>query len=333
MRADLLQLAADLAARGEPFVFAVVVRREPASSAQPGNMALVTRTGAVHGWLGGSCIQPTVGREARAALAEGKPRLISLSPDPEHDRRPGVVVHPMTCHSGGTVDIYLEPVRPPPRLLVFGASPTALALCGVGKAMGWAVDVVDPGADRGAFAAADRVLAALPEGDPLTQPRLRAADVFAVVVTMGQRDDEALLAALPLEPAYLGVVASRKRYAELRELVAPRAPPDALARVRNPAGLDLGARLPEEIALSVVAEVVKVRRAADARAADAARAAAAEAEEESAIDPICGMTVVVAQAKHVAEWGGRTWYFCNPRCRARFLATPERWAEPAGASP
>src|SRR5512139_4040646 len=108
MRAELLRLAAELAARGEPFVFAVVVRREPASSAQPGNMALVTRDGVVHGWLGGSCIQPTVEREARQALEEGRPRLVSLSPDPAQDRRPGVVVHPMTCHSGGTVDIYLE---------------------------------------------------------------------------------------------------------------------------------------------------------------------------------------------------------------------------------
>ena len=136
MRSEILKLAADLAARGEPFVLAVVVRREPASSAQPGNTAVVTKDGVVHGWLGGSCIQPTVEREARRALEEGRPRLVSLSPEPDRDRRPGVVVHPMTCHSGGTVDIYLEPVRPAPRLLVFGLSPTAQALCALGKAMG-----------------------------------------------------------------------------------------------------------------------------------------------------------------------------------------------------
>jgi xanthine dehydrogenase accessory factor len=328
MRADLLELAARLAARGEPYVFAVVVRREPLSSAQPGNMALVTRTGAVHGWLGGSCIQPTVEREARQALAEGRPRLISLTPDPSQDRRPGVFVHPMTCHSGGTVDIYLEPVQPAPRLLVFGLAPTARALAGVGKAMGYAVDVVDPDAEEGAFPGADRVLKEIPAGDPLTAPRARAADVFAVVVTMGQRDEEALLAALALEPAYLGVVASRRRFAEMRELVEARAPPGALGRVRNPAGLDIGARMPEEIALSVLAEVVQLRRAAEK--AGARPAAAAPAEEETAIDPICGMTVVVARARHTAEHGGRTWYFCNPRCREKFLAAPERWAT-AGA--
>jgi xanthine dehydrogenase accessory factor len=332
MRADLLTLAAELAARGEPFVLAVVVRREPASSAQAGNMALVTRDGVLRGWLGGSCIQPTVEREAMEALAEGQPRLVSLSPDPGQDRRPGVVVHPMTCHSGGTVDVYLDPVRPAPRLLVFGVAPTAQALCGLGKAMGWAIDVVDPDAAPAAFPAADRVLAVLPANDPLTQLRARGADVFGVVATMGQRDDEALLAALPLEPAYLGVVASRRRFAQIRDLVAARGvPAEALGRVRNPAGLDLGAKLPEEIALSVLAEIVQLRRAAKQLPVSSAPAPALA--EETALDPVCGMTVAVARARHTAEHGGRTWYFCNPRCRERFLATPERWAAGPGAAP
>jgi xanthine dehydrogenase accessory factor len=284
----------------------------------------------MHGWLGGSCIQPTVEREAQQALAEGRPRLISLSPDPAQDRRPGVVVHPMTCLSGGTVDIYLEPVQPAPRLLVFGLAPTAQALCSIGKAMGYAVDVIDPDAERAAYPAADRVLPELPADDPLTQPRARAADVFGVVATMGQRDDEALLAALPLEPAYLGVVASRRRFAEIRDLVAARGvPPDALERVRNPAGLDIGAKLPEEIALSVLAEIVQLRRTTEKRRN---LPAAPTTAEVTALDPICGMTVVVARARHTAEHGGRTWYFCNPRCRERFLATPERWAAAAGGA-
>jgi xanthine dehydrogenase accessory factor len=335
MKPELLQLAAELSARGEPFVIAIVVRREPASSAQPGNFAIVTRDGSVHGWLGGSCIQPTVQREARQALAEGQPRLVSLTPDPAKDRRPGVVVQPMTCHSGGTVDIFLEPVRPAPRLVVFGIAPTARALCSLGKAMGYAVDLVDPDAARADFPEADRVLPALPEGDPATAPRARGTDLYAVVATLGQRDEEALLAALPLEPAYLGVVASRRRYAEIRDVVAGRAASDALGRVRNPAGLDLGGHLPEEIAVSILAEIVKHGHAALRQPAIGAAAAASQAEHdgEVAIDPICGMTVVVARARHTAEHGGRTWYFCNPRCREKFLAAPERWASPAGATP
>src|SRR5919201_1246931 len=170
MRAELLKLAAELAARGEPFALAVVVRREPASSTQPGDMALITESGAFHGWLGGTCTQPTVVREAQQALADGRPRLLALSPDPGADHRPGVAVRPMTCHSGGTVEIYLEPVLPAPRLVVFGAAPTARALCRLGKAMGYGVDVVDPDIEPASFPEADRVLAR-PPLDPLTASR------------------------------------------------------------------------------------------------------------------------------------------------------------------
>src|SRR5437899_13025655 len=104
MRAELLELAADLARRGEPFVLAMVVRRESCSSAHQGDMAVITADGGYHGWLGGNCTQPTVKREAKRALADGRPRLVSLSPEPARDQRPGVTALPMTCHSGGSVD-------------------------------------------------------------------------------------------------------------------------------------------------------------------------------------------------------------------------------------
>jgi xanthine dehydrogenase accessory factor len=343
MRAEILRLAADLAERGEPFALAIVVRREPASSTQPGDMALITEAGAFHGWLGGTCTQPTVVREARQALADGRPRLIALSPDPSSDHRAGVAVHAMTCHSGGTVDIYLEPVLPRPRVVVFGAAPSARALCRIGKAMGYAVDVVDPDADATTFPEADRVYAelpALPRPAPLAAAARR--ETYAVVATMGQRDEDALLAAIALEPTYLGLIASRKRFAEMSELLAARgAPAAALRRVRNPAGLDLGAKTPEEIALSILAEIVKLRRSAEAM-----RPSPSQGEEQTflspspsqgegrgeggtssvAVDPICGMEVVVATARFRAEHAGRAWYFCNARCREKFLATPERYA-------
>src|SRR5262249_27787273 len=155
---------------GEAFVLAVVVRREPASSAQLGNTAIIMESGESHGWLGGSCIQPTVAREAAAALKAAAPRLISLSPDPGSDRRPGVASYPMTCHTGGSVDIYLEPVLPAPQLLVFGVSPTAQALARLGKVMGYSVDVVDPDADRASFPDADRIAATLNARDFTGRP-------------------------------------------------------------------------------------------------------------------------------------------------------------------
>jgi xanthine dehydrogenase accessory factor len=323
MRAEILQLAAELTRKSEAFVIAVVVRREPASSAQLGNAAIITEAGGCHGWLGGSCIQPTVVHEAAAALKDGVPRLISLSPDPGADPRPGITAFPMTCHSGGSVDIYLEPVLPAPRLLVFGISPTAQALARLGKAMGYSVDVVDPDAERGSFPDADRLVSTLTADEFAGRPASHKARLFAVVATLGQHDEEAIVEALGVEPAYLGVVASRKRFAQIRETVAARgASASALGSITNPAGIDIGALAPEEIALSILAEIVGVRRAAAAHAAVASQSPVSARE---ARDPVCGMTVAVDTSRHRAEHAGQTYYFCCGGCRERFLATPERY--------
>jgi len=334
MRAELLQMAADLARRGEPFVLAVVVRRESYSSAHQGDMAVITADGGYHGWLGGNCTQPTVQREARRALADGQPRLVSLSPDPDRNARPGVTAVPMTCRSGGSVDVYLEPILPVPRLLVFGPSPAARALAALGHDMGYLVDVVDPSGDRRAFPSADRIFQA-PSVPEVAALAAGAEHLFAVVATMGENDEDSVAASLALDPAYLGVVASRKRFALLRETLVSRGiAGERLDRIRNPAGLDLGARLPEEVALSILAEIVQVRRARLAELAREAVAAAAVPTQGEAVDPVCGMTVVIASARHHAEHEGRAYYFCNPRCREKFLAAPEHYraAAPAGAA-
>jgi len=329
MRAELLQLAADLAARGEPFVLALVVRREAYSSAHQGDMAVITADGAYHGWLGGNCTQPAVKRQARLALADGRPRLVAISPEPPAAPPRGVTVVPMTCSSGGSVDIYLEPVLPAPRLVVFGPSPVARALAQLGKGLGWRVEVVDPAGERAVYAGADRVLPGpgSPEARALAEGKPGA---FALVATMGESDEESIEAALALRPAYLGVVASRKRFAILREgLLARGVSAEAIDRIRNPAGLDLGAVLPEELAVSILAEMVQVR-CAQASAQPAVGVDRADDVAE-ALDPVCGMTVVVATARHRAEHDGRTFYFCNPRCRERFLAAPARWLADVGA--
>jgi xanthine dehydrogenase accessory factor len=365
MHAELLQMAAQLARREEPFVLAVVVRRRPASSAQAGDMAVITAGGEFHGWLGGSCTQPTVVREARLALADGKPRLLALSPNPEAERRPGVAVFPMTCHSGGSVEIYLEPILPAPRLTVFGESPTARALLELAAAMGYSVSApFAGGANAAAGESAAQGAGPMAELAPEAVPAASRPLCFAVVATMGERDEEAIRAALALRPAYLGVVASAKRFAQLRQtLLAQGVPASALDSIRSPAGVAIGAQAPEEIAISVLAEIVQRRHAA-ATAAAASPASvdaggglrpAGEGGHQAgeggqpagdggqpagdggqtgagqAIDPICGMTVEVAGARHSAEAGGRTWYFCCSGCRERFLAA-ERSAALGGAA-
>lgn len=297
MRAELLQLAADLSRKREPFVLAMVVRREPYSSAHVGDMAILTADGGYHGWLGGNCTRPTVRREARLALADGKPRLVSLSPDPKSQERPGVTALPMTCHSGGSVDIYLEPMLPPPQLLIFGESPCARALARLGEVMGYGVD---------------------PVANPDALPALQRDGAYAVVATMGESDEDSVAAALAAHCGYVAVVASRKRFAEIRESLVNRGIPAAsLEQVRNPAGLDLGASAPEEIALSILAEIVQLRRAD--------RSVVAPEEPAQEVDPVCGMSVEVGTARHRATHQDHEYFFCNPRCREKFLADPVRF--------
>jgi xanthine dehydrogenase accessory factor len=329
MRADLLLRAAELARNQETFAIATVVRREPASSAQVGNMALVDETGAFHGWLGGSCIQPTVVREALEAIKDAVPRLISLSPDQGAERRPGVSALPMTCHSGGSVDIYIEPVLPAPRLLIFGVSPTAQALARLSGVLGYAVDAIDPEADRATFPTAENLVLEFHASEFVNRQASHKGRLFAVVATLGQHDEEATMNALGVEPAYLGVVASRKRFAQIADtLTAKGIDRDALARITNPAGIDIGARSPEEIAVSILAEIVRVRHAAPPAISVASSTPDMTADER---DPVCGMTVAPATARHRAEHAGRTYYFCCGGCRERFLAAPEQYA-PALAS-
>ena len=313
MRPDLLTLAAGLVEREERFALVTVVRREPPSSARVGDVALVTEAGEYHGWAGGGCTRSSVLLEAMRAIADGEPRLLSLSPEPEGGRRPGVVFLPMTCESGGTVEIYVEPVLPAARLLLFGSSPAVRVLARIGHAMGYRVDVVDPDADEAAFPDAKLARAIAADRLPL--------GAHVLVATMGDRDVEAIEAALARSPAYLGVIASGKRFAQLREaLIARGVSREALARVTAPAGLDIGARTPEEIAVSIMAQIVERRR----RATQAASAPAREQPSE-AVDPVCGMSVAVAGARHTAELLGSTYYFCCAGCRTKFLAEPARF--------
>lgn len=311
MRADLLALAATLSARGERFALVTVVRREPPSSARVGDTALVTEAGDYHGWAGGGCTRETCLREARRAIAEGAPRLLSLSPEANAAPRRGMVALPMTCASGGTVEIYVEPVLPQPRLVLFGATPAVRCLARLAHASGYRVDVVHPDAAEADFPDAHSVQKSfVADGVP------RGAHVL--VATMGDDDVEVLRSVLSREPAYVGVIASRKRFEQIRlQLLSDGIAEKSMAHVHAPAGLDLGAVAPEEIAVSVMAQIVQERRRPAAfPAADASRE-----EAKEAVDPICGMSVTIATARHKAEVQGVAYYFCCAGCRTRFLQT------------
>ena len=308
MSEDLLTLAADLRRRGESFALATVVRCERPTSAKPGAKALIRPDGRVSGWVGGACAEPVVAREALAALRDGRPRLVVLVGEGGCDpaRAEGIVPYPMTCHSGGTLEIYVEPFLPKPLLLLVGHGPVIETLASLAESTGYEV-AVRPG-DAGAEALRGLTL---------------GPDSSVVVATHGDLDEDALGRVLATSAGYVSLVASRKRAASVvATLHARGVAREHLDRLKAPAGLDIGAVTPEEIAVSILAEIVHARRSRKAEEVTAAVLPPAAAE---ALDPVCGMTVEIATARHRSDWAGRSVYFCCLRCKEAFEADPSRY--------
>lgn len=277
-------------------MLATVVRCEAPTSARPGDKAIITADGRLRGWIGGSCSEPVVRREALRALEEGTPRLVKIVGDSEvqQTRKRGELTIGTTCPSGGSLDIFIEPQMPKPLLIVFGDSPAASTLVRLAEEIGFRTRQVRQ-AEVSAF-------------------ELPAGEAHAVVATMGHFDEDALEVALSHPGLEVGLIASTRRASAVRsELLRRGLGEDAVARIRTPAGTVRGATQ-DEIALLALAELVSSRRRRGTKPQAVLPA--------FATDPVCGMTVDVATAAHVAEHGGRRVYFCSAGCRAAFTENP-----------
>lgn len=295
----VLERAVELARRGEEFVLATVVWREGPTSGQHGSRAILTANGDIHGWIGGACAEPVFVREALKALADRSPRLLALG-DPTRfgDLPEGTVPVEMSCQSEGALQIYIEPVLAVPHLVVVGTSPMTDMLHRLAGELGWNAELV--------------------AGDDFTAGHVGAGS-FVVVATQGHGDEEMIERAAKAAPVYLGVVASQKRGDSIRAYLADRdLPAEMLDSIRCPAGLDLGHTTHNEMAVSILAELVQVRAAG----ALAGRDSADRAEIVEAIDPVCGMTVTAGAQSNPFELDGDTYYFCCPGCRAAFEKDP-----------
>ncbi|HKR12448.1 MAG TPA: XdhC family protein [Pyrinomonadaceae bacterium] len=277
---------AKLRAREEPFVLATVVAYKSPQSAKPGSRAIIKADGSISGWVGGGCVQPLVLREAQQALITGQPKLLTISPDDPRDDWKGVKSYRMTCEGGGSLEIYLEPFLPKPELLIVGHSPVAETIARFGEMLDFKV---------------------------ITDPSRINETTYVVVATMGNGDEEGLLSVLGTKPKYLGLVASEKKSQALFEYVREVGTTDEqIDLIKCPAGLEIGAQTMTEIALSVVAEIVQIRREQTAQVEPSA----------GAIDPICGMTVDTRTAKYQSVVEGKTIYFCCLRCKETFDKPP-----------
>jgi xanthine dehydrogenase accessory factor len=262
---DVLDLMSRLKAAEEPFVLATVVRTVSVTAAKAGAKAIIRPDGRVEaGWIGGGCARGATLKAAREALADGRSRLISIQPNDllaelgvhAGDDRDGIKFARNMCPSKGTMDIFVEPVLPRPALVVLGSSPVALALVEQARPLGYHVVLASPLADLAAAPDVDLLV----DGFAVEPPR--GARRFVVVSTQGKGDEAALKAALGIDAGYHGFVGSRRKMASLRQkMLAEGFAEASIDIVKAPAGLDIGAITPEEIALSILAEITQRRRA------------------------------------------------------------------------
>jgi xanthine dehydrogenase accessory factor len=306
---SLAARADELASRREPFVHATVVRAQHPTSAHAGDTALVLQSGEIQGFVGGNCVQESVREYSRQVLATQEPLLLRVLPgEPSRTAEEGAVEVTNPCLSGGAIEIFLQPRIPAPRVLVVGTTPVAQALATLGSGVGLEVELTD--------------------GESADS---RGDDAALIVASHGTAEESALETALRVGVPYVALVASETRGAAV--LASLDVDDDLRRRVFTPAGLQLGARTPGEIALSILAQLVgersKARRAAPAFAAAAAAAPLGTGTEPgpaSAVDPVCGMSVPALESSLHLVHNGITVYFCSPGCRAAFRKDPERYA-------
>ena len=313
---QVIERASALAERGEAVALATVVWRQGPSSGQVGARAIITASGQVHGWIGGACAEPSVIRQAQQVIADGTARLLLLgSTDRFGDAIPdGMTVVPISCQSEGALEVYIEPVRPAPHLVVIGRSPMASALAEMARGLGWRAGLVE-----------------------WTEFSVDDANErsMVVVATQGHGDEEAIERAIAAGPAYLGLVASRKRGAAVLGYLSDRGvSAERLGRVRVPAGLDLGKTSHVEIAVSILAELVRLRASGELDPVDDAEAGARLPEAgagagrpDGAVDPVCGMPVVAGPAGRPLTYEGETYSFCSAGCRSQFESDPASYAK------
>jgi xanthine dehydrogenase accessory factor len=258
-------------ATGQPFALATVVRTVAATPAKAGAKAVILPDGTIsEGWIGGGCARAAVLKAAKDALSDGKSRLVSVQPpDALNEQglkagaeKGGVRFAKNMCPSQGTMDIFVEPVLPQPQIIVCGTSPVAVAIADLARRSGFALTVCAPAAEQGTFDEADRRI------DGYALPVDEAGQRYVVVSTQGRGDEAALLAALAVDVDYVAFVGSRRKAEVLKAAMTERGvAPERLSKLKAPAGLDLGAITPEEIAISILAEIVALRRGKDSRGA------------------------------------------------------------------
>jgi xanthine dehydrogenase accessory factor len=300
----VMERAVELTNSGESFVMATVVWRQGPSSGQSGSRAIITSDGKLHGWIGGACAEPVLIREAKKVLDSGKAQLIWLGQEADFKGMhvpDGVLTVPMACQSEGALQIYVEPVQASPAVVIVGRSPMAITLKQLIEVLNWRVNLLD--------------------FEDFTTGMVNSSSVV-IIATQGHGDEEATEIALPAHPAYLGVVASRKRGGAVLSYLQDRGfSQSEIEKIQLPVGLDLGHTTHREMAVSILAELVQLRAAGAFKNASTKKVLPMVQFAE-VIDLVCGMSVSAQKSNRPFDFQGTTYYFCAPGCRTAFEKDP-----------
>lgn len=320
----------ELRKRNEPFVTATVVRREVPSSGKSGDKAIVDKFGRMTGWIGGGCVKGIILKESDDAIKSGRSRLVKVGQALGAEKQDGVVDYKMTCMSEGTVEIFIEPVLPPPHLVVIGKTAIAKALVKLAKTAGYRITAVAEGITLRTFDKVDELI---------TQMKLEEVKISPsssiVVCTQGEQDEEAIEQALQKNCSYIGFVASRKKKAGVFENLQHQGIDiKKLDTIKSPAGLDITAKRPEEVAISILAEIIQVHNNKSYKE-ESFISTEIESNNEPGvkpafyINPVCGVPVDKNSPKHIIEYEGEKVYFCCDGCKVKFEAEPAKYMKTA----
>jgi len=317
---DILLRQLKLGAEDRPFVVVGVLRTDGPTAIKTGNKAIILSDGSIEGWVGGHCTENEIVTNAISCLEDGVPRSLNLT----------------TCQ-GGRMDVYLEPYLPKRKLIVIGHVPIVEALSRLARSLNFTVAVVDKIATKENFPSADVISGSI---DELKKKwKIDSRETFVVVATMGENDQGFVDELLKLGVQYIGVVAGKRRASEvLSYLRASGFSEEDISRIRSPAGIYIRAVTSEEIALSIMAEIIEFARTGRSSSigiresqmskthSDTSRNPTNSSEASVAIDPVCGMTVDTESPEFVSNFEGKKLYFCSESCKNSFDADPQKYA-------
>ena len=317
---DLFDQISKYMGQGEEFAVAHVIWREAPSSGKPGDKAIILKDGTIIGWIGGGCVKGIAVKEAREAIRENRSRLVRIDPDEGNSEDSSHKTYRMTCHSGGTMELFIEPITPNPQLIIVGKSNIARALSKLAIATNLRVHVLSNDVHKGMFPGVNNI------HDRVDFSKINIdKNTFIVVSTQGEDDEESIRKALETSCNYVGFISSLRKSVKIKEyLEQTELSTNRINELKIPVGMDINAKLPEEIAISILAEIVQLFRDPNRKEDQESDTAI---NDDTYINPVCRVAVSKKDAKHVLEYGAHTVYFCCDGCKVSFDTEPEKYIE------